>query len=255
MIKDSDIENVIKNENIPNFSDKSLKDTIEKSKIIYKNSKKNKLISNTEFLLLQVKYINKKLWLSQLIIVFLFSVLLLNDTSENISQVSSIYFSLAIPLLVICAIPEIYRNIQHESFEIESCSYFSLKKVYLSKLLIIGMVDLIFATIIISLTSKATGLPFYQLIIYFLVPFNSTCCICFTSMSNLEKKSSYLNCISIGLIWTVILYSLSKYTYIYEILQNRIWIVLIIMSMFYMAFIIKKFLANTRSYLDVIEFN
>ena len=255
MIKDYDIKNAIKNENIPSFSDKCLKNTIEKSKLIYKDSKKYKVISNTEFLLLQIKYINKKLWLSQLVIVFLFSVLLLNDTSENISQVSSIYFSLAIPLLVISAIPEIYRSIQYGLFEIESCSYFSLKKVYLSKLLIIGMADLVFATIIILLTSKTTGLAFYQLIIYFLVPFNSTCCICFTSMSNLEKKSSYLNCISIGLIWTVILFSLSKYTYIYEILQNRIWIVLIIMSMFYMAFIINKFLANTSSYFEVIEFN
>ena len=206
MINDKDLKKLLKQESIPKFSTQSLEKTIEKSKNIYINQERKKLVSDGEFILLQMKFINKKFWLFQITILIILAIFLINNTSNNVSINSSTYFSVSIPLIVISSIPELYRSIQCNSFEIENCSYFSLKKVYLAKLIIMGMSDLLFATIVIFIASQSTKLPLYQLIIYFLVPFNSTCCICFTSLAYSKKVTSQLGCISIGFIWTVILY-------------------------------------------------
>ncbi len=172
---------------------------------------------------------------------------------EGISQNKISYCSIYAPLLIIFSIPELWRNISAASYEVEGTTYFDLRKLYFSRLVLVGMMDLILATVLTVITVQTSGFSAYEAVIYFFVPFNLNCCICFTLLCSKRKICSELIsavcCIGGAMFW----YLIVKQYHVYELLQMKIWYLLLILSFSYLVFAGKRILESSRGYLEVCE--
>ncbi|OPJ61444.1 hypothetical protein [Clostridium oryzae] len=239
---------------VPRYSQKKLEETVLKSKSIFEENAQKKKASEWEFLISQFFIIKKSFWILQALVIVIFISWVNIFNSSEISGDVSVYFAVFVPLFVISAIPEVWKNIQFRALEIENTTYFTLKKVYVARILIIGMYDLLLASILLCTIAYITSTPLYMLIIYFLVPFNTTCCICFIALGSKRRLNSSSFAVSLCTIWTGICYGLAKNIKIYEMVQEKLWYVLIMLSFVYLFRVMTKAISDTKMYFEVSDF-
>lgn len=235
-------------EEIPAYDEKKMMNTIEKSKKEYRRQMLLEPMSSLEFLFQQMLSLSKRYWFMQLIVFFTAAFTL---GLGGISKSKMSYCAIYAPLLIIFSIPELWKNISTSAYEVENTTYFDLRKVYLSRLVLVGMLDLILLTILTVITAQTGGVSMYESAIYFFVPFNFDCCICFSLLWSKRKICSELlaggSCISGAIFW----YLLVKNYHVYELLQTRTWYVLLILSLGYLIFAGKRIVESSRCYLEV----
>lgn len=239
-------------ENIPKFSSEAIEKTILESKKAYFKIEEQSITNTVEFMISQIKYISKTLWIIQIILLIVFCYIIRGYALQVDKVHFSVCFSIFAPVLVIVLIPELWKNIQYKSIEIESTTLHSINKIYAARVLVLGILDLICASIMIIISAKVTNTPIYELGIYFLVPFNLTCAICFTILNSSRRIYSEFFSISICVVWAVVWYGISKYGMIYECIQEWIWILFIIISTCYILYMIKGVLNNSRKIYEKI---
>ncbi len=239
------------NEEIPAYDEKKMIQTIEAAKKEYQRQMLLEPMNMWEFLFQQMTSLSKSYWFTQLTVFFVaaFSLGFLN-LHEVISENKMSYCAIYGPLLIIFSIPELWKNISTNTYELENTTYFDLRKVYLSRLVLVGMLDLIVATILTVITVKTSGFSPYGAVIYFFVPFNLNCCICFSLLCSKIKICSELlavcSCISGAFIW----YLLVNNYHVYELLQMKTWYVLLGLSLVYLIFSGKRIVKSGKCYLE-----
>ncbi|WP_027625232.1 hypothetical protein [Clostridium lundense] len=240
------------NEEVPAYDEKKMMQTIEDAKKEYRRQMLLEPMNRWEFLFQQMLSLSKSYWVTQLIVFFAaaFSLGFMN-LYEGISENKMSYCAIFAPLLIIFSIPELWKNISTNTYEVENTTYFDLRKVYFSRLVLVGMLDLILATILTVITVQTSGFSLYEAVIYFFVPFNFNCCICFSLLCSKRKICSELiavgSCISGAVFW----YLLVKDYHVYELLQMKIWYALLILSLGYLIFAGKRIVKSGRCYLEV----
>lgn len=236
------------NQKIPAYDEKKMMETIDVAKKEYQRQMLLQPMSSLEFLFQQMLSLSKKYWLTQLIVFFTAAFTL---EFGGIGKDKMSYCAIYAPLLIIFSIPELWKNISASAYEIENTTYFDLRKVYFSRLVLVGMLDLILLSLLISMTVKGGSLSLYESAIYFFVPFNFNCCICFSLLCSKRKICSELlaggSCVSGAVLW----YLLVKNYHIYELLQMRTWYILLTLSLGYIIFVGKRMVELSRSYLEV----
>ncbi len=236
---------------IPAYDEKKMLQTIETAKKEYRRQMLIDPMNGWEFLFNQMMSLSKKYWLSQLIVFLIAALsLIFINFDSHISQTKISYFAIYGPLLIIFSIPELWKNISANSFEVEGTTYFDLRKLYLSRLVLVGMLDLILATILTAILVESSGLSLYRAAVYFFVPFNFCSCICFSLLCSRRKICSEQlavgGCISGAILW----YLLVKNYQVYELLQINIWYLLLILSFGYLIFVGKRIVKSGRCYLE-----
>ncbi|SFD28190.1 hypothetical protein [Clostridium uliginosum] len=240
------------NQEIPAYDEEKMMQTIDASKKEYRRQMLLEPMNRLEFLFQQMLSLSKRYWLTQLIVFFVaaFSLGFMN-LHEGISENKMSYCAIFAPLLIIFSIPELWKNISTNTYEVENTTYFDLRKVYLSRLVLVGMLDLILLTILTVITAQIGGFSLYESAIYFFVPFNFNCCICFSLLLSKRRICSELlaggSCISGAVFW----YLLVKDYHVYELLQMKIWYVLLILSLGYLIFVGKRIVKCSKCYLEV----
>lgn len=206
------------------------------NKIVYKaksciSYEERKIISYIEFIYQQSKFIQKRWWVLQGIML-LFLWFLLEDLGEE--YYITRLLGIGTPLFVSLILPEMWKNRNYFSTEIENTSVYSLKKIYSARITLFSLMD-IFLLTIFFLASK---LSFQDFIIDFLIPFNVCCCINLRFLC--MKKANMGYTMGAIVIWTVIWVALLLNNQIYQYVAFSSWMCIFLFSLFYLFYCIIK---------------
>jgi hypothetical protein len=238
-------------EKIPAYDKAKMRQTIESSKKGYRRQIISKPVSSLEFLFEQMQYMSRNYWLTQILVFFMAVCSLALMDQYHVKENGMRYCAVFAPLLIIFTIPELWKNISANAYEVENTTYFDLRKVYLARLVLVGMMDLILATILVAVTIKMSDFSIYEAVIYFFVPFNFNSCICFSLLCRKKKICSEILAIGICVSEAILWYVLVNNHHIYEMLQMRIWCLLLVLSFCYMVFAGKRIVESSRYYCEV----
>ncbi|WP_294853423.1 hypothetical protein [uncultured Oscillibacter sp.] len=150
----------------------------------------------------QLKYISPLLWATQLLAIILIAVLFVNLESPYL-EVKKIIFEIT-PLLSIFAVPELIKSAIYGMSELENVCKNSASKALTARLLVIGCINLVAITIITAFVSVRYALPFSQIILYSLVPFNIINSINLIVFELFKVRSSFI-AITVSLCMVIIM--------------------------------------------------
>ncbi len=209
---------------------------------------RNQEISAFEFIWYQARFIAKETWIAQAAIFagMLFCIFVW-DIHSRLEM--DLLITVAAPMMILFAVPEMWKNIRYRAIDVEACTKFGLKKSYLARFILLGMTNLCMVTVLVILESRLFQMPMYEFSIRFLVPYNSTLMLCFFVMSRKRQVSEYM-IVGSGVLWTAVLCWLTKHFCIYENVQMTIWCGLIVLSCFYIFWMSKKIFRNFQYKLE-----
>ena len=99
----------------------------------------------SRFLLAQVRYIGWKIWIIELVVTIIPVFILFKFLEwHTITQTTAVFLlcCLTIAISMLC-IPFIYRSIYYQMYEIEAATFFSIKKLLLSRIMILSVGELV----------------------------------------------------------------------------------------------------------------
>ncbi len=234
-------------ENYPEVQEEKLIQTILASKQALFNNSSEERVSYFEFLYIQASFIKKRWWLFQAgILILLWSYLYMTQGDFAVYR----GIGILIPVFVILAIPELWKNIHSKSWEIENTAYYSLRQVYSARLLLFGGADLLMLSIFMITSNIVMQISLYDILIQCLLPFNLTCCICFGILCGKRFSSEYIAvafCITGAAIWHQFVLN----TELYLSLSKGILLGMLVLSAAFLVFTIRKLLKNCTGYSEV----
>ena len=120
------------------YTDKGLAETIERSKAAFAESEAKNDTSYAEFLYQQSRYIRKRWWILQgMLLLLIWFMLQMTESSIYVQR----YMGIAASLFAILLLPELWKNRNANALEIESVSYYSLRQIYSARILAFALVD------------------------------------------------------------------------------------------------------------------
>lgn len=203
---------------------------VELSKDVLINQNE-KSISYIEFIYHQSRYIQKRWWALQILVLLLLR-LFLKDANlkyvQNLLVVGSFVFATLI-------LPEIWKNKKNLSMEIENSTLYSLNQIYLAKITLFSLIDIFLAAIFFFSSIELSMEIFVK---NFIIPFNISCCICFRMLCS--KNSSFKITIFSLFLWTIAWLLILSSDILYKITILPTWIILMILSGIYFIYCIRK---------------
>lgn len=204
----------------------------------------NRRVSYYEFLFEQFRYIKKRWWILQGGILFLLWIMLADmDVGDNTARVMgalSVIFSILI-------IPEIWKNRIFSAVEIEKTAFYSLRQICSARTLLFAIADLVMLTVFFWVSALTLQMPLYHMIIYFLIPFNVSSCICFrllySKWNDMEYIAVFLSIVCI-FVWSLIVSS----DFIYQKISMSVWGGLLIISFVCLVYCIHKSYCDCEMY-------
>ena len=153
-------------------------------------------------------------------------------------------------LFVILIIPELWKNRSCECMEIEATSYYSLKQVYATRMLLFGVTDIFLITVFLGVVSAGLHYELSELVVQFLFPLCVTACICFGILCS---KHSFSETVAIVLcvIWSAVWLFIVLNENVYIMVTVPIWSALLGATILFIAFAIYRVLKNCNQYLEV----
>lgn len=227
--------------------EEKIQETINRSKNAFFMAEQEKMLSYHEFLWIQLKVIQKRWWVLQFLILVALWVALTSIQDELYITRS---MGVAASLFVILIIPELWKNRSCECMEIEASSYYSLKQVYAARMLLFGMIDIFFITLFLGTVSAGLHFELLELVVQFLFPLCVTACICFGILCSkyfFSETVAIILCIIWSAVWLFIVLNES----IYKIITVPIWLALLGIVVFFLAFTVYRILKNCNKYLEV----
>lgn len=151
-------------------------------KYILEEKKKRRRIGFPAFLKLQLRFICWKIWLVQgvalVLLCGIFAGIFENPLdvflAENVRLTAFFLCCLSI-LVLLCAVPMIYRSVRYKMHEIESSVYYSAVKLLIAKLLAIGIGNVAALSILLLLTIAKASLQIESALLYLILPYLAAC--------------------------------------------------------------------------------
>ncbi|MBU3209005.1 hypothetical protein KPL28_05030 [Clostridium algidicarnis] len=225
-MKDKDIfKNIINKYNIPNGEEGDISTTI----FMGQKSMNCMVKSRTPFIELlkyQARYISPYLWATQVICIIMIIQSSSNLTNPDL-EIRQLLFSIT-PLLAFLVVPELIKSAIYGMTELETSCKNSISKVLLTRLFIIGCINLLSITIIVYFINVRYSMPFTEIIVYGLVPFNVVNGINLLIVQFTKVRYSALTMIiSLG---CVVLMSLVTQLSFFVLISKTMWIVLLLVT-------------------------
>lgn len=218
------------------YTEKKLQETIWKSKEAFVESEAENFISRAEFLYQQMKYIHKRWWVLQGIVLFLLW-LLLQMTESNFYEQRGM--GIAASLFAVLLLPELWKNRSANALEIESASYYSLRQIYSARIFAFALVDFLLIcsfTLPVMLTGR---LPAREMMIQFFLPYLVTCCICFRALSGI-KTGSQVVALFLCFFWCIVWTQIVLNEKVYGAVSLPVWLGMTVAAAFYLGYCICK---------------
>lgn len=183
------------NKNIKNQIAKAFEAPIPNNKSQFIRSLPRHCISTKSFVLRQIPFIKKKVWILSLFIL-LPTLLGVCFSSKNIIWIVSSF----IPFLALLLITESTKSAIYGMNELEMSSRFSLKSVVLARLIVLGIFNFILFVILIIICYGISKISLLQISIYLFVPYLLTTTISLYIMRHFQSKETIYWCMAVAII-------------------------------------------------------
>lgn len=221
---------------MPEPNESKIKDTIVSACGIFYEEAERRSVHYFDFLYDQTRYISKRWWGLQLLILLLTGWFVREVEDARLIQRM---FGIAAPLFVIMIIPELWKNRSSHSMEVEDAACFSIRQIYSARLLAFAVVDGVFLslfTVVLSVTGKViVG----EMIVQFFLPMTVTCCICFRSLCGRHAVSEYAACF-LSLLWIVVWTQIVLNDSVYRLVSGPAWAGICCMAAAYLTYTVKR---------------
>ncbi len=227
--------------------EEKIKETVEQAKEAFVTSEADSLFSHGEFLLAQLKWMRKRWWLLQLMILLLMWAAMVSVQDQQYIQRG---MGVAASIFVILVIPELWKNRRYMSMEIEAASYYSLRQVYAARMLLFGLTDVVLLTAFCGTAAVALDYQLYRLMTQFLFPVTVTACICFGTLGSRRVCSEALTLI-LCVIWSSVWMVLTLDERIYRRISLPVWAALLAAALIFLIFAICRIIVKCDRYWEV----
>ena len=208
-----------------------LERTIRAAKSAYCEAESARPLTRFEFLMEQSRYIRKRWWILQGLLLAALGFMLIGADSSFYTARSMGIAGSAFAVLIL---PELWKNRSCGAVEVEGAAYYSLRQIYAARLTLLAMADLLLLTVFGGLAVTAGGVLVTNLAVQFLLPFNVTCCICFQTLYSSRTRSEIFSVFLCGCwiaVWVEIV--LGK---LYDRITLPVWCGLLVLSAAYLVF-------------------
>lgn len=206
--------------------------TIAVSKEAFLSEESEQTISHIEFLYQQCKFIKKRWWLMQgLLLAFVCFLLNNSDTDFTVRRI----LGLTGPLFVILIYPEIWKNRNCDALEIECTTFYTLRSIYAARLTLFAGVDMVLLSAFYAVATLLSRMTLWEMLTQFMLPFNVTCCICFRTLYSKRINSqalSLLLCVLWAGAWSVLILNDA----VFLAISVPAWVSLLAASVFFMGY-------------------
>lgn len=176
----------------------------EMSKITYTDG----CISLWTFFGTQAGFIKKKVWFTQFFTVLLCGFVLLNNSGaqNTIGMISAL-----LPFLFLAGMGELSRAFVYNTAEMELSTRFTLHQVMLSRIIILGLADVFFLTIIGAITLTCLSTNLLYVFMYLGVPFLITSFGCLFILNHVHTRECSYYCGAWGIGIVIISFCLTNW--------------------------------------------
>ena len=206
--------------------------TIVVSKEAFLSEESEQTVSHIEFLYQQCKFIKKRWWLMQgLLLAFVCFLLNNSETDFTVRRI----LGLTGPLFVILIYPEIWKNRSCDALEIECTTFYTLRSIYAARLTLFAGVDMVLLSAFYAVATLLSRMTLWEMLTQFMLPFNVTCCICFRTLYSKRINSqalSLLLCVLWAGAWSVLILNDA----VFNAISVPAWVSLLAASVFFMGY-------------------
>ncbi|MFR3530693.1 MAG: hypothetical protein ACLTTZ_09395 [Lachnospiraceae bacterium] len=228
------------------IQEEKVQETIRKSKEAFFLSEQKRLLSFHEFIWSQFRLIKYRWWVCQLAVLFLLWTILVSVQEDYYIQRS---MGIIASLFVILIMPEMWKNRMYQSMEIESSTYYSLRRIYAARMILFGAADTLFLTLFIGLTVSFLDVAITDLLIQFLFPMTITACVCFRALSS--KQINEAGAVTLCVLWSAIWLLVILNEAIYRWITVPVWIGLLAAALLYLGIAVYRVLKSCFMYWEV----
>ncbi len=229
--------------------EESIQKTIALCKDSFFRQEQNRLITDLEFLWTQFQHTRKRWWTLQAALLFL-ACQIIPGMGEHYHRVRST--GVIGCLFVVLMIPELWRNRESGSTQVEASCLYSLRQIYAARITLFGLVDVALLTAF-SLSLNRIGFSPVEVLSQFLLPVTVTACICFSLLCgkiHVSETVSLAACLIFGGIWWLILMNEQLYTMIVP----GVWAALFGSSLIFLALTVRRAVQTTNQIWEVDYF-
>lgn len=213
-----------------------IEETVRRAGEAFYEEESRELLSGAEFLYWQSGYIHKRWWVLQgLLLALLWWILKYSDSNMYMQRCMGI----AAPLFAVLFLPELWKNRNANSWEVECTAYYSLRWIYGARLLLFAWVDMALLSAFFLAASLTVRMSIESFMIQFLLPFNVTCCICFGTFYSRRGASQTL-ALFLCMVWTWLWGRIVLENRVYSIIAGPVWVVMFGASLLYIIYSVAR---------------
>ena len=210
--------------------------TVQTAKDMLYQKEAASLLTSTEFLYEQGRFIRKRWWLLQggllLGLWFLLEGLESPMMMERCMGVAASFFAILL-------VPELWRNCHEFVPEVEQVSYYSLRQVYAARICLSAVVDFfLLCSFFAAMVCCGKAAP-EEMLIQFFLPYLVTCCICsrtLYSKRNVPEVFVVFLCMLWCIFWTQIVLNEK----VYRAILPPLWACMFLLAGIYLCYWIRK---------------
>lgn len=201
------------------YDEEKLRQTIAVSKRAFLEGEGERPLSRLEFLCQQSRYVKKRWWLLQgLLLTAVCLLLSRTETDYGIRRC----LGLAGPLLAVLVLPELWKNRGCNAMEVECTTLFSLRAIYAARLVLFAGVDLLLLSAFFAGAAVLTRVTVWEMLTQFLLPFNVTCDICLVTLYSRKIRSQTLSMV-LCLTWAALWLLVVKNDMLFSAISAPVW--------------------------------
>ena len=221
--------------------------TIDASKEAFFAGEAERSVSRTEFLYQQSRFIKKRWWLMQGLLLAFVCILLLGTQTDSVERR---ILGISGPLFAILIYPEIWKNRSYGALEVECSTFYTLRSIYAARMTLFAMVDVALLSAFYAVASLLARITLWDILTQFLIPFNVTCCICFGTLYSKRIHSqtfSLLLCVLWAGVWSMLILNDA----VFSAISVPVWEALLAASSFFAGFSLYRGQRNWQNILEV----
>lgn len=151
-------------------------------------------------------------------------------------------------LFTVVMIPELWRNRESGSMQVEAACLYSLHRVYAARMTLFALVDILLLTFS-SISLGCMGFHFIEVISQLLLPAAVTACICLWLLcrQNIGEAASLM----VSLTWSAGWWLIVMNEQLYSLIAPGVWAGLFVLALFLLALAARRVLLSTNQCWEV----
>lgn len=198
-------------------------------------------MSFRKFVFTQMRFINPVCWVLQIALIA--CVLVAGDTYRSSEIQAPLIMTFAL-LTVAIAIPSVFKSFESRTSELELACKFNCAQVLAARLIIFGLADVLWLSIIIAVMPSFAGSDPFSVFLYASTPFFLFCALCFylarVANKHVTRATIAVVAISIIVLWQ----SIGLFPYWYSSLSWTTWVGALIFAIALAAFELRRLISD-----------